>query len=87
VLHKGDVTSGTIVLTVRVRGQNPRLFDRFPSLNGRSSWKEIKSEATDSEQNLSSYYTRRAERDPDLWLIELDIAEPERLTLYLGCAD
>jgi hypothetical protein len=86
-LRKGDSTSGTILLTVRFRGQNPQLFDRFPSLNGTSTWRAVQGEATDSEQKISEYCTRRLARDPDIWLIELDIAERERLTLYLAGGD
>ncbi len=84
VLRKGDPTSGTILLISRERGQNPRLYERFPTLKGDLKWQAVTNETTDSEQKISEYCTRRAQRDPDIWLMELDVAEPERLTLYMG---
>jgi hypothetical protein len=84
VIRKGDPTSGVILLIGLVRGQNPRLYERFPALDGPSLWQEASSEATDSQQKITDYCTRRVARDPDIWILELDVAEPERLTGYLG---
>ncbi len=84
VIRKGDPTSGAILLVGRVRGQNPVLFDRFPALNDPPKWEKTGGEPMDSEQKISELCIRRAARDPDLWILELDVAEPERLTLYLG---
>ena len=84
VIRKGDLTSGAILVLARVRGQNPKLFDRFPSFDGPPIWVETASEDTDSEQKIVEYCARRSAADPDLWILELDVAEPERLTGYLA---
>ena len=84
IIRKGDPTSGAILLIGLIRGQNPIVFDRFPSFEGPSIWERAGSEDTDTEEKISQYCARRASRDPDLWILELDVAEPERLTRYLG---
>jgi hypothetical protein len=84
VIRKGDVTSGAILLIGQIRGQNPVLFDRFPSLDGDSMWEPITAQADDNEAEVGAYWQKRAARDPDLWVIELDVASTERLTLLLG---
>jgi hypothetical protein len=84
VIRKGDVTSGAILLIGQIRGENPVLFDRFPSLDGDSIWEPITAQADDNEAEVGAYWQKRAARDPDLWVIELDVASTERLTLLLG---
>jgi hypothetical protein len=84
VIRKGDVTSGAILLIGQIRGQNPVLFDRFPSLDGDSIWEPITAQSDDNEAEVGAYWQKRAARDPDLWVIELDVASTERLALLLG---
>ena len=83
VIHKGDATSGAILLIGLIRGQNPRLFERFPALEGATIWQEAGGEATDTQEKISSYCARRMVRDPDMWILELDVAEAERFTRYI----
>lgn len=84
ILRKGDPTAGALLLATRVRGQNLALYERFPSLDGSLDWQPIQLQTTDKEQETSQYLDRRAERDPDLWILELDVAFPERLTGLLA---
>jgi hypothetical protein len=37
--------------------------------------------------DIAAYWRRRRERDPDLWVIELDIAEAERFAAETILAD
>ncbi len=84
ILRKGDATSGSILLIRRERGQNPTLFERFPGLSGAAEWVEISSQAVDKEQEVSDFLARRAARDPDIWIIELDVPFAERFTDILA---
>jgi hypothetical protein len=83
VLRKGDSTSGSILLLRREKGQNPALFERLPSLSGGSQWSEIQTQDTDKEEFISSYLDRRSARDPDIWIVELDVPFAERFTAIL----
>jgi hypothetical protein len=80
VLHKGDPIAGSLLLVTRCKGENPRLFDRFPQLSGGRIWQEIATQTTDIEQYVNDYCSRMVARDPDIWIVELDVAFPERLT-------
>jgi hypothetical protein len=79
VLHKGERDAGAIVLVLTERGGNPRLFERMPSADGDRIWQHRVIEDIDKYAVLDQYLTRRQAQDPDLWIVELDIANGERL--------
>lgn len=79
VLRKGDPVSGAIMLIGLIRGQNPVVFERFPSLEGGSSWQQVNMQASENEADITAMWHKRASRDPDLWVIELDVVSTERL--------
>jgi hypothetical protein len=84
VLRKGDATSGTILLIGLIRGRNPILFERFPLLDGKAAWEPVTAQIDENEAEVAGYCQRRTASDPDLWVVELDVASTERLTLLLG---
>lgn len=84
VLRKGDPTAGVLLLVTRCRGQNPALFEQFPVINDSPKWQSIITQDIDNEQKISEYLDRRTARDPDIWVLELDVAFDERLTGLLG---
>lgn len=86
VLRKGDSVAGAILLIGLVRGRNPVLFERFPSLDGGSPWQQLGSDEPENETEITERWQKRAERDPDLWVIELDVASLERLAGLLAAA-
>lgn len=79
VLRKGDPVSGAILLICLIRGQEPQIYERFPSIEGNSSWEMLPGQALDSDQDVREAWQKRAQRDPDLWVVELDVASTERL--------
>lgn len=79
VLKTGDEHGGTILLLLTERGENPRVYERMPQLDGSRIWHCSKSQDTDNDTNISEYLERRANQDSDLWIVELDIANGERL--------
>ena len=84
MLRKGDAVAGSIMLIGLVRGANPSIFERFPSLDGGSPWQQLGSQDSENETEITERWQKRAQRDPDLWVIELDVASPERLALLLS---
>lgn len=80
VLRKGDRMGGAILLLRREKGQNPALFERFPSLDGPAVWTQVTIEDIDIEQKISESLDRRVARDPDIWILELDVPSAERFT-------
>ena len=84
VLHKGEREAGTIVVVCAENGANRRVFERMPSAEGDRKWTLVQSETTDNAAYLDAYLTRRQAQDPDLWIIELDVANGERFIDLAG---
>ena len=84
VLAKGDATAGTVAVLLTERGANPRLFERLLQPDGRYAWQETGRQGLDQPGELQALIERRRRFDPDLWLIELDIASTERFAAEMN---
>jgi hypothetical protein len=78
VLNKGERDGGTILVICAENGGNRRLYERMPSPEGHREWRLSRSEETENKPEFDLYLSRRCSQDPDLWMIELDIANGER---------
>lgn len=83
VLHRGERDAGTILVVALENGANPSVYERMPSLDGTRNWTRVELQDTDNQLFLSDWLERRRNRDPDLWIVELDIAHGERLAAIL----
>jgi hypothetical protein len=79
VLKSGEDTGGTILLVLTEKGANPKIYERMPQPDGRRAWHHVKSQDIENKQEFSDYLDRRGQQDSDLWIVELDIANGERL--------
>jgi len=84
VLAKGERDAGTILLVTLCRGAGAELFERMPQLDGSRLFIATKKENTENNQEFSEYLARRRRQDPDIWLIEVDIADPQRFVAGLN---
>ncbi|MEH3158878.1 MAG: DUF1491 family protein [Sphingomonas taxi] len=73
VRARGDPQGGAILVLIEDRSSPVRILERSFDFDGRA----ILTESVPSD-GAESYWRRRRERDPDLWVIELDIPEAER---------
>lgn len=78
ILAKGDATAGAMILVGREKGQFSGLWERILDLDGRYIWRPVGPQSIENEQEISEYLERCRARDPDLWIVELDIANAER---------
>jgi len=78
VLRKGDPERGSLLILVRSRGQYCALLERRLGPDGSYCWSKTGPAGDESEADLADFLKKRVTIDPDLWLIELDIAQPER---------
>jgi len=78
VLRKGDPERGSLLIVVRGRGRFVACLERNVGAGGRYGWTAAGPADSDSEPLLAEFLARRVRFDEDLWLIELDIAQPER---------
>ncbi len=72
VLAKGDATAGAILIQLAERGVPGDLLERRLDEAGVYRWSPTGPEDVDQR---SDYIARRRRTDPDLWVIELDVAE------------
>ena len=73
VLRRGDPDRGDLVVQIAERGQPIAMLERRLSPDFTYRWVR-----QDAVEDLAQFLENRARRDPDYWLIELDIADAER---------
>jgi hypothetical protein len=79
VLAKGDDTSGIILVQCSDRGEAGPLLERRFSASGHYIWEAVGPADPKDGESRANYQHRRRQSDPDLWLIELDIADAPQL--------
>jgi len=84
VMARGERDAGTILLVTTCRGQGGVLYERMPALDGSRSFVATIRENPENPQEFSQYLARRGRQDPDIWVIEVDIAEPERFVAQIA---
>ena len=78
VLAKGERDAGSLLVICCARGENARLFERMPDLEGGRSWSLSREQDLENPIDFTHYWQRRSRQDPDCWIVELDIADGER---------
>ena len=73
VMAKGDAQGGAILVIAVDKGAPARLLERGLGPDGRT----VMIDSTPAE-DPDVYWRRRRARDPDLWVVEVDIAAAER---------
>lgn len=84
LLAKGEYDAGTILLVTLCRGAGGVLYERMPQLDGSRTFVATKRELHENQQEFSEYLDRRRQQDRDIWLIEVNIADPERFIAQLA---
>lgn len=84
IMRKGDDTSGEIFILALIRGVSPRFFGKMPMFDKPSVWEERILEDIENKQFLNIYIEKLIKRDPDIWLIELNVSDEQRLIRLLG---
>ncbi|MGV1684936.1 DUF1491 family protein [Sphingopyxis sp. NJF-3] len=84
VLAAGDDRAGVILVQCRDRSTPGPLIERRFAAAGGYVWEAVgPGDPADSEAR-ATYVDRRRKADPDLWVVELDIADAPRLVAEWG---
>ena len=78
VMKRGDADAGAIVIECADRGVRHLVLERSSDARGQDGWRIAERDAADNQDAVNARLTKRASNDPDLWIIELDIADAER---------
>lgn len=84
VLAKGDPTAGSLLVILAERGRRVKILERLLEGGERYVWKDVGGEALANEEDFKKFLDRRRRFDPDIWLIELDIASAERFAAEMN---
>jgi hypothetical protein len=78
VLKRGDPDRGALTLILRERGEFRGLLERELGPDFEYCWTLKRAGEALSSESLADLIAAKQRFDADFWLIELDIAEPER---------
>jgi hypothetical protein len=82
VLHRGDSSGGSLLLIVGSRGRHVGCLERVLGPTGDYEWRSAGPAESADPREVPAFLAKRTRFDPDLWAVELDIAEPERSNAY-----
>ncbi|MEN3972576.1 DUF1491 family protein [Sphingomicrobium sp. XHP0235] len=78
LLSKGDRDRGDIFLLLCERGVTKALVGREYTAAGQRRWRILASADPDRPGAVDETIAKRRAIDPDLWVVELDLADPTR---------
>ena len=83
VIARGDAVAGAILLLLADRGRLLRIAERMFRFEGGFGLDYVGPEDPDNPGVAGDYVARRRRSDPDLWVVEIDHPESERLAREL----
>ncbi|MDP6953728.1 MAG: DUF1491 family protein [Alphaproteobacteria bacterium] len=72
VLRKGDPHGGMLMLKLNQGNTGCRVLTQTRDVDGALAWLAAMSDALVSEEEADSYIARAVDRDPDLWVVEVE---------------
>ncbi len=72
ILQRGERNSGTILLKISNRQGSVKLLTQQRNLEGDLCWIPALNQETIEETQADDYIQRSVQRDPDLWVIEIE---------------
>ena len=78
ILRKGDEERGSLLLVIAEKGRHIGCLERQLQVNGVYQWTRTGPGSESEMAEISQFLEKKRRNDPDLWLIELDIADSER---------
>ncbi|MEA3030920.1 MAG: hypothetical protein QOJ53_2352 [Sphingomonadales bacterium] len=85
VIARGDPTAGAIAVILAEKGRKACFLERLLQPDGSYAWQSARQEI-ENEQEFEKFLERRRNFDPDLWILELDIASAERFAAEMNAA-
>jgi hypothetical protein len=74
VAHKGAAAAGTVIVRIVMAGKGSKVLTQSRDIEGNMGWMApFESEIVD-EARADQYIQRAVQRDPDVWVIEVEDA-------------
>lgn len=84
VISKGEPTGGAVILILRRRGGQVSVWARTNLGDGTVDWRALVENEAEGSQKVNETLEQQRRYDPDLWLIELDVADPAQFIVDLA---
>lgn len=78
VLHKGEATQGAVLIVVREKTGQEQVLSKVLGSDGQRHWAVMACTDPASPDKVTQYIVAQRRYDPDLWVVELDIAHAQR---------
>lgn len=78
IVRRGDADRGELLLLIVDRGAHVACIERTRGMMGSYAWDKVGPAADADAQTVAEFTAKRVKLDEDLWVIELDIPQPER---------
>jgi hypothetical protein len=78
ILKRGDPDRGALILMIARRGKHHAFLERALGHEGTYRWQQVGPASGADAAALADWSQKRVRFDEDLWLIELDIPDPQR---------
>jgi hypothetical protein len=78
VVSKGERDAGVLLIVTQARGEPAKLWERMPQADGQRCFTMTREQRAEHSQEFTEYLRKRAIQDPDCWVVELEISNPER---------
>lgn len=79
VIQRGDRTGGLVLLKISDMAGQCRLLTRQRNLDGELMWMAALKEEMADEKSADEYIARACQRDPDLWVVEVEDRDMKNL--------
>jgi len=79
VIARGDAIAGAILLLIAERGTLRHIVERVWRFEGGHGLEPVGPSLAEASSAADDYIARRRRSDPDLWVIELDHRDAERI--------
>lgn len=78
IIAKGEPDAGAVVLLLRGESGRTTALSRVNMGDGKVSWQPLYEDREDGDVAAREVLEKRRKFDPDLWIVELDVADPGR---------
>jgi len=75
VVKRGDDWGGAVVIKLNLIGPGFKVLTQTRDIDGNTAWMQAKDGALMPERDADEYIARQTQRDPDLWVIEIEDRE------------
>jgi hypothetical protein len=77
VTSRGDPDAGVILIKLYDRAAGAAVLAQTRRADGTLAWLRATGAAAVAEADADAYIARQRQRDPDLWVVEIETAAPE----------